>query len=321
MIRKESVRYAAAALSILAITLACSLGGTTVDCNVPDLIASINNANANPAPSTLDLAAGCTYTLTAIDNTASSSFGGSTFDYGDNGLPQITTPITINGNNATIVRDAGALPFRIFFITDTGDLTINDLTLQNGFADRPGSAFPSSGGAVYVQGSVFTANNTIFESNQASFHGGAIFSISIGNIYLNGSTVTNNTAPLGGGIHMYHRGLLNIDSSEISENSATNSGGGINAEHGAELVIRDSTISGNTSAVAAAESSKTVMRNACRQPLPAQFSKTTAQTGAAAEFLSGVPPSPSKKANLSKTTPMSLAADWDTRTTAPKPCS
>jgi len=248
MFKKDSLRFAAIGFVLLAISLACSLGGTTVDCNVPDLIASINNANANPAPSTLDLAAGCTYTLTAIDNTATSSFGGSTFDYGDNGLPQITTPITINGNNATIIRDSSAPPFRIFFITDTGDLTINDLTLENGFADRPGSAYPSSGGAVYVRGSIFTANNSVITSNQASFHGGAIFSVDIATVQLTGSAVTNNSAPLGGGIHMYHHGLLNIDSSDISDNSASNTGGGINAEHGAELVISNSTISGNTSA-------------------------------------------------------------------------
>ena len=245
MLEKNFFRLTIAAMILLVISLACDLTTTSVDCSVPDLVNAINNANSNPAHSTLDLASGCTYTLTAVDNTATSSFGGSTFDYGDNGLPQISTEITINGNNATIVRAGSAPKFRIFFITDTGSLTINDLTLENGFADKPGSAFPSSGGAIYNDGSYLEANNCTLQNNQASFHGGAIFNISNANTYVNGSTIQNNTAPHGGGIFVYHGGLLSVDDCEISDNSASTSGGGISLEHGAELIVNNSIIASN----------------------------------------------------------------------------
>ena len=97
MTKNRSLIFLLTALFLLTVVIACDIfSGTTVDCNVPDLIASINNANANPAPSTLNLDPGCVYTLTGVDNEAISEFNGSTFDYGDNGLPQITTPITIN---------------------------------------------------------------------------------------------------------------------------------------------------------------------------------------------------------------------------------
>ena len=245
MVKRNFFRLLLATLILLAITLACDLTTTSVDCNVPDLIASINNANSNPAASTLDLAAGCTYTLTAIDNTATSSFGGSVFEYGDNGLPQISTPITINGNGATIIRASDAPYFRIFFVTDTGNLTLNDVTLENGIADVTGSAFPSSGGAIYTDGSYLEVNNATLQNNQSAFHGGAIFGISNATIYVNSSTIQDNTSPHGGGIFVYHEGFLSIDNCEISNNIATTSGGGIGLEYGTELIINASLIASN----------------------------------------------------------------------------
>ncbi len=54
--------------------------------DIPGLIAAINVANAAPDPDIINLADGA-YTLTSIDNTTD----------GPNGLPVITTPITIHG--------------------------------------------------------------------------------------------------------------------------------------------------------------------------------------------------------------------------------
>jgi len=252
MFENNTFRLTVAALMLLAVSLACSLTSTTVDCNVPDLISAINHANTNPAHSTLELDPGCTYTLTAVDNTATSSFDGSTFDYGDNGLPQITTQITINGNDATIIRESGVPSFRIFFITDTGNLTINDLTLENGFADGTypggGSEFSGSGGAIYSSYSTLEVNNSTLQGNQATADGGAIFICGSTTTYVNGSTIHDNTAPRGGGIFLYSSsGLLSVDNSEITDNSASGRGGGINLAYGAELVVNASLISSNHS--------------------------------------------------------------------------
>ncbi len=255
MFENNIFRLPLAVKVLLAVSLACCLTSCTtitVDCNVPDLIHAINTANTNPAHSTLELASGCTYTLTAKDNTATSFFGGTTFEYGDNGLPQITTPITINGNNATIIRASGAPDFRFFFITDTGSLTINDLTLENGFADAslPGGGYsrgPGSGGAIYSR-SYLEVNNSTLQGNQAGANGGAIFTSGTTTTQINGSTIQDNDAPLGGGVFICSsKGLLSVDNSEISNNSAINLGGGINLQYGAELIINASLIASNHS--------------------------------------------------------------------------
>ena len=67
---------------------ACGCGDTA------GLISAISAANATPAADTITLTAGCTYQLTGPHNTVD----------GANGLPSITSPITIAGNGATIVR-------------------------------------------------------------------------------------------------------------------------------------------------------------------------------------------------------------------------
>jgi len=98
-------------------------GGGDVQC----LIAAINEANANGEKNTIRLAAG-TYTLTAVDNDR-------------NGLPVITSVLTITGQGAetTIVeRGTSAPPFGILSVVEAGTLTLKRLTLRQGGA----SSFP-----------------------------------------------------------------------------------------------------------------------------------------------------------------------------------
>src|SRR5262249_49525067 len=73
--------------------------------DVATLIADINTANSNNDPNgnTINLTAGSTYNLTEINN----------FWYGPDGLPAITSNLTINGNGATIEHASGAKPFRL----------------------------------------------------------------------------------------------------------------------------------------------------------------------------------------------------------------
>ena len=83
--------------------------GINVPCSGPGggaagLVAAINAANA-AGGGTISLAPGCTYTLTAA---ASSG------PMGANGLPIITTRITIAGAHATITRSSSD-KFRILF--------------------------------------------------------------------------------------------------------------------------------------------------------------------------------------------------------------
>ena len=104
-------------LSVQAETFRCSAG------DVPCLIDAINAANANGEANTIRLAAG-TYTLTAADNPS-------------NGLPVITSPLTITGRGAetTIIERATSAPgFRILDVAATGSLTLKRLTLRGGIA-------------------------------------------------------------------------------------------------------------------------------------------------------------------------------------------
>jgi predicted outer membrane repeat protein len=248
MIEKRFFQLSLTAVLLLVLLAACDYTTINVSCSVPNLITAIHNANSHVSTTTINLASGCTYTLTAVDNSAIFTSMGSEFYYGDNGLPQIITPIIINGNGATIVRDSGAPDFRIFYITETGSLTINDLTLQNGIADEPGSAFPSSGGAIYVDKGTLVTNNATLQDNQASFHGGAIFVWGGTTTTINSSIIDNNNAPHGGGIFVYSSdGLLSVNESEVTHNSATTDGGGISLEFGAELAVRNSLIAYNHS--------------------------------------------------------------------------
>lgn len=236
-------------VTYLLLILSCTLGGgtTTVACDTADLIAAISSANADTALDILELDSGCIYMLTEVDTTVTSTFEGTTFVYGDVGLPPITTPITINGNNATIRRADDAPDFRIFYVTDSGNLILNDLTITNGFAYDASSAFPASGGAIYNDGGLLEVNRSILQQNKAGYHGGAIFVFGNTNTYVNDSTIDDNSAPLGGGIFVYGEGLLSIEHSTISNNTAATEGGGINVLYGAELIVKDSVISFNHS--------------------------------------------------------------------------
>jgi hypothetical protein len=93
-----------------AVTLTAACSGTTGDVGSDSgsLVSEINEANAAGGANTVQLGAGCAYTLTAVDN----------YWYGPNGLPGIASTITIQGNGATIARSTavGIPPFRLFFV-------------------------------------------------------------------------------------------------------------------------------------------------------------------------------------------------------------
>jgi hypothetical protein len=114
----------AAAVALgLALTSPHAVQAKTFRCRAGDvrcLMDAINEANANRQKNTIRLAAG-TYLLTTVDNTTE----------GPNGLPSITSTLTITGAEAdtTIIeRQASAPPFRLLHVAATGSLTLNGLT-------------------------------------------------------------------------------------------------------------------------------------------------------------------------------------------------
>lgn len=209
------------------------------------------------------------YALTAVDNDTD----------GPNGLPAIVSTIVISGNGATIARNAtpDTPAFRIFYITNEGNLTLDDLTISNGEASgndsaADGGGICNRGGEVMVNYSVITNNiaesgggignfgiltvtHSTVSSNVARF-GGGIYNVDVvywdyeGQVTVSASTISNNTADVsGGGIYNagdIHSGFgsVSVDYSTISGNLA-GSGGGI--ENWGWIVVNSSTISGNTS--------------------------------------------------------------------------
>jgi hypothetical protein len=213
--------------STLAVTANVACG------DVPGLKAAINGAAAGD---TISLAAGCTYTLTTVDNTDAA--------FGDNGLPLINKELTIEGNDATIIRATGATPnFRIFDVALSTMFTIDRLTMSNG------SLNGGHGGAILIKPAAkLTVTSSTFSGNLASI-GGAI--AGDGPLFVAGSTfVGNSSANVGGAIFESASGLLAVTNSTFAGNSATAGGAIHNSTSGA--TVASSTFSGNTAAVGGA---------------------------------------------------------------------
>lgn len=205
------------------LAIVCMAGGPraaadvfdVADGDVAGLIAAITASNDNIVADTINLAAGGTYVLTAVNNTAQ----------GATGLPAVTSAITLNGNGATIERStaAGTPEFRILRIGGAGNLTLNRVTLQNGIA--PASSPSNQGGALYVNGGTATLNRCALAGHSA-VRGGAIGQLN-GNLTLNNCTVSGSSAQEGGGI--YSDGRVTLNYSTVAANSATVHSGGIAA--------------------------------------------------------------------------------------------
>src|SRR6476620_4163319 len=185
---RSSLRFklgAGVLLSAMTLFVAIRTGEATagnVACDSAAWGGAIDAANATPAADELQLAKGCTYTLTARSN----SF------YRFNGLPTLTTPVTIIGNGATIQRDPSAPSFRLIAVDSTGSLRLVGVNLHNGLAkggnggsDRGiegagntddgggGGGGAGLGGAIYNKGALTVAVSTISGNAAKGGDGGA----------------------------------------------------------------------------------------------------------------------------------------------------
>ncbi|WP_405787576.1 hypothetical protein OG753_06505 [Streptomyces sp. NBC_00029] len=197
-----------------------------VGCSVPELVAAINAANGSPGPDTLQLARKCTYRLTSPDPVSPG-----------NGLPVITSEITIDGRGATIRRDEhgnNVAKFRILFVGPTGNLTLTHTTIRGGFAtdcpafpDPPGLACGggiSNTGTMKVTRSKFIGNTS---SSDVFAQGGAIDSPGTGSVSeteVSGNHVIYTGSATGGGAAggaIANDGPLTVTRSRLTGNTAT----------------------------------------------------------------------------------------------------
>ncbi|MFD7614422.1 hypothetical protein [Streptomyces sp. NPDC059828] len=213
-------------------------GKRFVECDPNALVAAIVELNEESGGE-LVLAKRCTYTLT--DN------------QDGNGLPQITQPISIHGNGATIARAANADQFRIFAVAAGGDLKLSHLTLTRGKTADDGS-----GGAVDVSEAgrltldhVDVVDNTVDEiENNNGNEGGGVNTAGITTI--RHSEFRGNSSDDGAAV-FNEDGRLEVKSSKFTRNFADPSNDGLAAIYTDGVAkISDSLISDNNSDFAGA---------------------------------------------------------------------
>jgi predicted outer membrane repeat protein len=251
----------------LAVTPRSALAATiNVACgDIPGLKVAITTASPGD---TVSLAAGCTYTLTTVDNVDGSLFG-------PNGLPRINQLLTIEGNGSTITN-SGAFQFRFFDLGAAANLTLNRVTLSNGSVANQGGAIllktgghlatrevifsgnvaTAGGGAIYGQGgTTLKVTEDTFSNNGSGGTAGGGGILSLGTAAVERSTFTGNSGDLGGAIMIGPPGSLSVVNSTLTANKANSFGNAI--KNFGTAVVTSSTLSGNLSTTSDGASSST----------------------------------------------------------------
>jgi hypothetical protein len=225
------------------------------------LIEAMENANAQglavPHPdcepgsegeNVIVLATDAIYTLTTAHNETN----------GFNGLPSITSEITIQGNGAVIERsDADGTPeFRLFRIEPTRALTINDLTVRNGLLTGT-----FGGGGIRNEAGRLALNRSTVRDNQSNGAAG-IFNFG-GQATINDSEISFNlntsTGTFGAGlVNQPSSALLQdattvLNNSIVTGNSSVSGGGGISINGinnlTSSVTLNNSLVDANTAAL------------------------------------------------------------------------
>ncbi|MCI0635459.1 MAG: right-handed parallel beta-helix repeat-containing protein [Actinobacteria bacterium] len=190
-------------------------------------IAAANDESANPGPDTIELAAGCTYVLTAPLSL-------------DTALPQITSDVTIEGNGAIITRGHGP-ELRFVWVGASGALTVNEIQMSGGFLPEGGGGAIVNTGDLSVTGSTFS-NNTAGSSGAIANSGGALLEISASTFASNDAVAVSGE---GGAIGSF--GDAFIDDSTFFNNHALGPGfcGAIFNTNESHMVVTGSTFQFN----------------------------------------------------------------------------
>ena len=197
--------------------------------DVACLSKAIRDANANNEANTITLEAG-TYPLTTVDNNTD----------GSNGLPSITSSLTLRGAGADVTaieRPSGTAPFRIMHVAATGTLMLDGLTLRGGSASSGSGLEP--GGGLFNKGGTVVLTRTNLIGNVAG--GGGGLANQGGTVFLTQALVVRNEAlPRTSGGGLLNTGRMTIVETTLANNRA-DTGGGL-AASGTELVTNTTVI-------------------------------------------------------------------------------
>ena len=179
--------------SAATITVAAKVAAGIVADGQCSLIEAIVNAN-NDAMTHADCAAGSgADTIVLPPNADVTLTNVSDNTYGPTGLPLITSRITIEGNGAMISRPGNAPAFGLMAVTNSGDLTLQNVTLSGGYSPYRGGGNHGFGGGALNYGSLTIESSTI-SGNTAEFGGGVS---NFGTLTIQNSTITKNTVRSG----------------------------------------------------------------------------------------------------------------------------
>ncbi len=209
--------------------------GSAVDINgLKTLRAAVMESNASPGADVITLGAG-TYTLSRT---------GAFEDAALTGDLDISGVVTIRGvSAAATVIDAGMID-RIFHVHPGATLTLENLTIKNGFAfDGAGVYVATQTTPTLLRGTLNLRNVNVI-CNEATNQGGGIFNAGVLNVV--GSSISENIAgSRGGGVN--NTGTASYLNTTVSTNYAASRGGGLFNENNAGSTVLNVTIVGNDS--------------------------------------------------------------------------
>ena len=208
---------------------------------VQKITAAISASQSSGNMYTICLPEASTYTLTNYHNITT----------GRNAFPVIANGSLVSivglGSGATITRSAAGTSFRFFHVQSGGGLTLENITLSNGYV--PGADTAGAGGAVFNVGNLLI-KDSLLSGNRANTQAGAIYSTGVAQ--LEDTDVLSNIATTDAGAIMAAlTGQIEIIRGEIRNNSANASSGrgGAIYLNGGSVRLEDVLLQGNTAFV------------------------------------------------------------------------
>lgn len=189
---------------------------------VDGLIQAIKDANSNGGDDVINLAAG-TYDLSTYSGDRDSDDDFKSINATlVNGLPLITSNVTIIGAGAenTIITRTGSTKYRLLHVAANGVLTLRKITLREGDV----GTWDVGGGAIEVFGNAVIEDCHLGPNNKSNYSG-ALVNAGSGTVTVRRCDIFENEADWGGGIYNYQNATTNVYDSRIADNLSINNFG------------------------------------------------------------------------------------------------